>query len=136
VIDYNIFNYKFLWIVLLLMPTFAACSISREQSPEEQIRSYFFQNQPVTGPQFVKWANENLADYSNRRVYKALYNVGKSHAELGHPNAIAMLSSTAQAWADAKGLPYSTLDWVALQQIAIDNIREPVGSEVKFWSED
>lgn len=135
-IGYDIFNYKFLWIVLLPVLTLSACSTGSELSPEEQIRSYFFQNQPVTGPQFVKWANENLADHSNRRVYKALYNVGKSHAELGHPNAIAMLSSAAQAWADAKGLSYRALDWVALQQTAIDNIREPVGGEVKFWSED
>lgn len=135
-INYNVFSDKFLWIAVLLVPIFAACSIGQQLSPEEQVRSYFFRNQPVTGPQFVKWANENLADHSNRRVYKALYNVGKSHAELGHPNAIAMLSSAAQAWADDKGLSYSAREWVALQQIAINNIREPVGSEVKFWPEN
>ena len=122
--------------MFLLVPAFTACDIGHELSPEEQINSYFFQNQPVTGPKFVKWANKNLVDYSNRRVYKALYNVGKSRAELGHPNAIAMLSSAAQAWADAKGLSHHALDWVALQQTASDNMREPVNGEVKFWPED
>jgi hypothetical protein len=103
-----------------------------ELSPESQIRSYLYQNQRTTGEQFVEWANKNLAQYPTRRVYKALYNEGTSHAKSGHPNAIAMLSYAARAWAADKHLQYDPSDWQKLQEQAIANLREDPG-ELQLW---
>ena len=124
-------NFNQFLLLTLLTIMLGACGQS-ELSPESQIRNYLYQNQRTADEQFVKWANENLAQYSTRRVYKALYNEGMSHAESGHPNAIAILSYAARAWAADKHLPYDPNDWQKLQEQAIANLREDPG-ELKLW---
>jgi hypothetical protein len=123
-------RHQFLVITLLIM-MMGACTQS-ELPPESQIRNYLYQNQPMTAEKFVEWANEHLAQYSTRRVYKALYNEGTSHAKSGHPNAVAMLSYAARAWAADKHLPYDPNDWQKLQEQAIANIRQDPG-ELQLW---
>ncbi len=123
-----------LLLVFLLASILAACSSpAASRSPEDQIREYLYRYQPTTGQQFVNWADTNLSDYTPRQVHIALQNEGKSQAELGHPNAVGVLSFAAQAWAQEKGLQYDPNQWLALQQEAMNNLpSEP--PKLQLWS--
>jgi hypothetical protein len=126
-------NGMFLLTFFFLLPTLLMACGSQPRSPEDQIRSYIFENPSATGEQFVDWADENLSEYSDRKIYSALYNEGKAQGEQGHPNAIAALSFAARAWAEDKGLPYSPNRWLELQQNAISNLHEPSNGKFPFW---
>jgi hypothetical protein len=117
--------------LLLLLLTLAACG-PKALTPEQQIREYIFVHQPVTGSDFVAWANVALADYPSRRIYRALYDQGQIQAEEGHPNAVATLSFAARAWAEEKNLTYNPADWLAMQQQAIANLRDDPG-QINLW---
>ncbi|HMQ55660.1 MAG TPA: hypothetical protein PKD98_26505 [Anaerolineae bacterium] len=125
---------SFLILVLLisfLLLILTACG-SQPLTPEQQIREYIFVHQPVTGPDFVDWANVALADYPSRRVYRAIYSQGQTEADKGHPNAVATLSFAARAWAEEKNLTYNPTDWLAMQQQAIANLRDDPG-QINLW---
>ena len=84
----------------------------------------------------MRWANRNLTDYSTRQVYKAIYNEGERQAELGHANAVGVLSHAALAWSEAKNLRYNPAEWTEIQQLAIRNLREGPAGELKLWPTD
>ena len=121
----------FIFIVFLFTITFSACG--PQPTPEEQIRQFIFTNQPTTPEQFVRWANKNLADYSTRQVYKAIYNEGERQAELGHANAVGVLSHAALAWSETKNLQYNPAEWTEIQQEAISNLRQGPAGELQLW---
>lgn len=97
------------------------------------IRNYLYkaENQPTTGPQFVKWAEQNLKRYSDREIERALREEGAYQAEQGHPNTVGVLSYAAQAWARAKGLQYDENYWVKLSEQAKANLRQP--GKLQVW---
>ena len=128
----NVSNLISLLAALLLVSVLAACGSGANISAEAQIREYLYRNQPTSGQQFVEWANKNLPDYPARRVYRALQDEARSHAKLGHPNAIVVLSFAAQSWAKEKSLPYNRRDWVTMHQEAIANLRDDPG-ELQLW---
>ena len=125
---------KALLIVPWLVAALVACG--SQLTPEQEIHEYLYMNQPVTGEQFIAWADENLADYPNRRVYRALYNEGESQAKKGHPNAIVVLNQAAKAWAKDKGLHYETKHWLGLYDEAMANLAEAPHGELKLWPDD
>ncbi|HRV90545.1 MAG TPA: hypothetical protein P5526_00100 [Anaerolineae bacterium] len=108
-------------------------SCGSQPTPEEQIRQFIFTNQPSTPEQFVRWANTNLTDYSTRQIYKAIYSEGERQAELGHANAVGVLSHAALAWAEAKHLQYNPAEWTEIQQTAISNLRQGPAGELQLW---
>lgn len=97
------------------------------------IRNYLYkaENQPTTGPQFVKWAEQNLTGYTTREIDRALREEGAYQAEQGHPNTVGVLSYAAQAWARAKGLQYDENYWVKLSEQAKANLRQP--GKLQMW---
>jgi hypothetical protein len=124
---------KHLVIALLLGSLLVACTAAGpDRSLEDKIREYLYRYQPTTGQQFVKWANRNLAGYSSRQVYRALYDEAKFQADLGHPNVVGVLSFAAKAWAEEKGLQYDPGQWMNFQQEAISNLRSEPG-ELQLW---
>lgn len=120
----------------LLAFTFIACQNPATPTPkrslQDEIRYYFYENQPTKGQEFVNWANKNLKSYSSRKIYQALISEGESHAKQGHPNAIAIISYAAAAWAKEKQLQYDIKDWQKLQDEAVKNQREDLG-DVELW---
>lgn len=93
-----------------------------EPEPEDLIRGFIYENQPVTDEAFMKWAGKNLSQFSSRRVYEAIYNEAQSQAEQGHPTATGVLQSLAREWARAKGLSFNIEDWRDLQKEALENV--------------
>jgi len=123
-----------IWLILLALAAFAAfgCSMGTPLTLQQKVRMFFYENQTDAGPMFADWAEENLKEYSNRTIQDALYEEGKYHADLGHPNAIAVISRAARDWAAAHNLRYKDKDWLALQKQAFDNMR-PNPGELQIW---
>lgn len=119
----------FLLATLLLV---SSCGFDTPLTLQQKIRMFFYENQIKAGSEFVEWADNNLDEYTHRSVMDALYEEGKYHARLGHPNAIGVISFAAQDWANAHHLRYNTREWQALQEEALANLRPPVG-EVQIW---
>jgi|GEM_PF-2704189 len=99
----------------------AACN-EPEPEPEDLIRGYIYENQPVTDEAFMEWAGKNLSQFSSRRVYEAIYTEAQSQAEQGHPTATGVLQALAKEWARAKGLSFNVEDWRDLQKEALENV--------------
>ena len=111
------------------------CGFGTPTSLQQEIRKFFYENQTDAGEKFVGWAEKNLQDYPARRIYSALYTEGEYHADLGHPNAISVISFAARSWANEKGILYEEQEWRQLQQKALENIRSEPG-ELQLWPED
>jgi hypothetical protein len=119
----NIFTQFMLMVIALTFFSLLLTACNEEEpEPESLIRSFIYENQPVTEEDFLRWAGKNLSGFSSRRVYEAIYNEGKSQAKQGHPAATGVLQSLAKAWSRAKGLPYNTETWKDLQKEALDNL--------------
>lgn len=118
-------------VIFILALILAACG--SQSTPEEQIRQFIFTNQPSTPEQFVRWANTNLTAYSSRQIYKAIFSEGQRQAELGHANAVNVLSQAALAWAQEKHLRYNPDEWAETQKIAISNLRQGPAGELQLW---
>lgn len=108
------------------------CGFNAPPDMQQEIRKFFYENQTEASDRFVDWADENLRDYSDRRIYNALQEEGKYHASIGHPNAISVISFAARNWANDKGLVYEERYWIDLQAEAVENIRSQPG-ELQIW---
>jgi hypothetical protein len=117
---------SFLFLIIL-----TACA-QQELTLEDKIRKYIFANPTMSGEQFVDWAEKELKGNSAQTIFRAIHNVGEAQAERGHPNAIAVLSTAALAWANEKGLRYNVRDWQDMQDQAITNLRSGP-SQIEFW---
>jgi hypothetical protein len=95
------------------------CQIGQENTLQQKIRKYLYDNQPTTAAEFIQFANRELKGYSSRQILKALHAEGQHQAELGHPSAVGVLSYFASGYAQTKGLSYDAEEWVALQQEAL-----------------
>ncbi len=123
--------------IAILAFVFLACSNRTITAPDRglqgDIHYYIFDQQPVTGQEFVRWADQELTQYSSREVQKALYEEGKRQAKEGHPNAVAVLSYADQAWAEAKHLKYDRDQWYNLQTEAKNNMRALPQNDIQLW---
>ena len=117
---------------LLLLMVLTSCFPPRTTPIEDRIRQYLFKGQPTTGQQFVDWANQEFAGYAAQQILDALRSEGRFQAQLGHPNAVGVLSFAAQAWAQRKGLLYDVREWLALQEEATKNLRDEPG-DLQLW---
>ncbi len=123
-------------IAVLVLPVVACAGNSiatPERNLQESVHYYIYDQQPVSGAEFVQWANANLKKYSAKQVQKALYTEGKRQAKEGHPNAVAALSFADQAWSKEKGLKYDRDRWVGLQEEAKKNLRETPSGTLQLW---
>lgn len=120
-------------ILVIFIFALILLSCGPQPTPEEEIRQFIFTNQPSTPEEFVRWANTNLTNHSTRQIYKAIHNEGERQAELGHANAVGVLSHAARAWAEAKNLQYDSSEWGKVQQAAIDNLRQGPEGELQLW---
>lgn len=126
----------FLSLLFILLAT--ACDSlptpGSERDLQEEIHNYFYANKTLSKPEdFVAWANKNLADYSDREIYRALYKDAADHAEQGHPNAVSKISYCALAWTAEKGLEYKKGDWQDLREKALTNERVAPTGELQLW---
>lgn len=121
-------------LILLLLAAFMVfgCSMGTPLTLQQKVRMFFYENQTDAGPMFVDWADENLGDYSSRSIQDALAEEGKYHADLGHPNAIAVISQASRDWAAKHNLRYKERDWRSLQEQAFANMR-PNPGELQIW---
>jgi hypothetical protein len=121
-------------IVSLVLAMVLASGCGSSPELQQEIRRFFYdisQHQPETD--FVVWANQNLGGYSARAIYNALYEEGKYHAGLGHPNAVSLISFAAKDWAKAKDLIYEPSDWEAIQEEAVKNMRTTPSGELNIF---
>jgi hypothetical protein len=114
------------WLIILSAAAVAitGCSGRAPATPEEQIRTYIYENQPVAEAEFVRWAGRNLSNYSSRRIHDAIYNEGKYQAEMGHPTATNVLQNLAKQWARANGFSYDPAAWRNIQEEAVANLQQ------------
>ncbi len=110
----------------------AGCGFNTPLSLQQKVRMFFYENQIEAGPKFVEWANKNLNEYTNKAIMEALLEEGKYHANLGHPNAIAVINFAAKNWANETHLRYNPKDWEKLREVAMSNLRSEPG-EVQLW---
>ena len=131
----KLFNGKFLAIIATLAMAAllaAGCGFNTPLTLQQKVRMFFYENQLEAGPMFVEWANDNLDEYSNRTIMEALYEEGKYHAELGHPNAIGVISMAAQEWGRKSHIRYDEREWRELRDEAMKNIRSEPG-QLQIW---
>ncbi len=118
-------------IVLLSM----ACSLETPLTLQQKIRMFFYEQQSDAADEFVNWADDNLDGYTSQNIYEALYEEGKYHAELGHPNAIIIVSQASRQWARKHGYRYDEKDWQELQAVALENIKTGPAGQLQIWPE-
>jgi hypothetical protein len=108
------------------------CGFNTPLTLQQKIRMFFYENQVEAGSMFVEWAEDNLDEHSNRSIMEALYEEGKYHAELGHPNAINVISMAARDWSKKAHLRYNDRDWSELREEAMANLRTEPG-QLQIW---
>jgi len=112
------------WIIALLMTASVllalnGCQMGQQNTLQQKIRKYLYDNQPTTAAEFIQFANRELKGYPSQQILKALHAEGQHQADLGHPSAVGVLSHFASGYAQAKGLSYNAEEWLALQQEAL-----------------
>ena len=130
-------KYLFIGILFLILVQIFACSnppiITPERDLQQSIHYYLFDQQPVSGAAFVRWADTELKGYSARQVQKGLFKEADRQVKEGHPNAIAALSFADKAWSEAKHLKYDRNEWSKLQEKAKENLVAPPADDFQLW---